>query len=156
VRSDHFTRFVAERVAGSINDCLGFGDPIRRQVDRNGRAVYDFRPGQLFAVVWSRRYPMDRQHRTFAVVEALLPGKIGRVLPGIRPGVAVHVIVRQHGPAGQDETVDQLLDLIEHLRRRGCNPAQMPAAFWIDAAQELLLCQMPLELFDMESTVCRA
>jgi hypothetical protein len=80
VRSDHFTRFVAERVAGSINDCLGFGDPVHRQVDRNGRAVYDFRPGQIFAVVWSRRYPGDRQHRTLAIVEALPPGKSGRLL----------------------------------------------------------------------------
>jgi hypothetical protein len=90
-----------------------------------------------------------------AIVEALPPGRSGRVLPGIHPGVVVHVVVRQHGPAGQDEAVDQLLDLIEELNRRKDNPAQMPAAFWIDAAQELLLCQMPLELFDMESMVCR-
>ena len=155
MRLDHFTRFVAERVAGSINDCLGFGDPVRRQVDRNGRTVYDFRPRQIFAVVWSRRFPGDRQHRTLAIVEALPPGRSGRVLPGIHPGVVMHVVVRQHGPAGQDEAVDQLLDLIEELKRRKDNPAQMPAAFWIDAAQELLLCQMPLELFDMESMVCR-
>ncbi|HTW63951.1 MAG TPA: DUF2840 domain-containing protein [Bryobacteraceae bacterium] len=156
MRSDHLTRFVAERVAGSINDCLGFGDPASRQVDRNGRAEYHFRPGQIFAVVWSRRYPGDRQHRTLAIIEALPPGKSGRVLPGISPGVVVHVVVRQHGPAGQDEAVDQLIDFIEELKRRKHNPAQMPATFWIDAAQELLLCQMPLELFDMESMVCRA
>jgi hypothetical protein len=91
-----------------------------------------------------------------AIVEALPVGNVGHILPGIHPGAAVHVLVRQYGPAGQDEAVDQLLDLIEELKRRKHNPAQMPATFWIDAAQELLLCQMPLELFDMESMACRA
>jgi hypothetical protein len=49
-----------------------------------------------------------------------------------------------------------LLDLIEDLKHGGRNPAEMPAAFWTDAAQKLLLCQMPLESFDLEGMVCRA
>ena len=154
--SDHFTRFIAERVAGSTVDCLCFGDPFRRQMDRNGRAIYEFRPGQVFAVVWWRRHSEDRQHRALAIVEALPAVELGRVLPGIHPGVAVHVLVRQHGPAGQDEAVDKLLDLIEDLKHRGRNPAELPAAFWTEAARELLICQVPLESFDLESMVCRA
>jgi hypothetical protein len=125
-------------------------------MDRNGRAICEFRAGQLFAVVWWRRYSEDRQHRTLAVVEAISTGKLCHILPGIHPGVAVHVLVRQHGPAGQDETVDQLLDLIEDLKHRGRNPAELPAAFWTEAARELLICQVPLESFDLESMVCRA
>jgi len=156
VRPDQFTRFSATHIAGSMADCLCFGDPIRCQLGRDGRAVHYFRPGQIFAVVWWRRYSPDRQHRTLAIVEALPVGSVGRVLPGIHPGAAVHVLVRQCGPAGQDEAVDQLLDLIEDLKHRGRNPAEMPAAFWTDAAQELLLCQAPLESFDLEGVVCRA
>lgn len=156
MRSGHFTRFVAEHVVGSATDNMGFGDPIREEVDRHGRTTYYFRAGQIFAVVWWRQYPQERQHRTLAIVEALPPGKTGRVLPGIQPGVAVHVLVRQHGPAGQDEAVDKLLDLFDDLRFRGRNPSQMPASFWINTAQELLLYPMPLELFDLESMVCRA
>ena len=124
-------------------------------MDRNGRAIYDFRPGQVFAVVWWRRHSEDRQHRTLAIVEALPNIALGRVLPGIHPGVAVHVLVRQHGPAGQDEAVDELLDLIEDLKHRGRNPAELPAVFWTEAARELLICQVPLESIDLEGMVCR-
>ena len=157
MRSDHhFTRFVAERVAGSRADCLCFGDAVRQRVGRNGHISYYFRPGQLFAVVWRRRYSPDREHRTFAVLESLPAGKSGQILPGIQPGVAIHALVRQHGPAGQDEAVDRLLDLIEELKYRGRNPAEMPAAFWTEAAQSLLLCDEPLESFGIESLACLA
>jgi hypothetical protein len=110
----------------------------------------------LFAVVWWRRYSHDRQHRIFAVLESLPAGKRGHILPGIHPGVAVHVLVRQHGPAGQDEAVDRLLDLIEELNCGGRNPAEMPTAFWAEAARQLLLCDEPLESCDVESLACRA
>lgn len=156
MRPDQLTRFSARHVAGSKADCLCFGDLVRRQVERNGHAIHCFRPGQMFGVVWWRRYSPDRQHRTLAIVEALPIGNVGRVLPGIHPGAAVHVLVRQYGPAGQDEAVDRLLDLIEDFKHRGRNPAEMAAAIWIDAAQELLLCQVPLESFDLEGMVCRA
>jgi hypothetical protein len=89
------------------------------------------------------------------IAEALPVGNVGRVLPGIHPGAAVHVLIRQCGPAGQDEAVDQLLDLVEDFKHRGRNPAEMPAAFWTAAAQELLLCQVPMESFDLEGVVCR-
>lgn len=155
MRPDQLTRFSARHIAGSMADCLCFGDPIRREFGRNGRAIHYFRPGQIFAVVWWRRYSPDRQHRTLAIVEALSVGNVGRVLPGIHPAAAVHVLVRQYGPAGQDEAVDRLLDLIEDLKHWGRNPAEMPAAFWTVAAQELLLCQVPLESFDLEGMACR-
>jgi hypothetical protein len=156
VRSGNLTRFIAESISGSRADCLCFGDAIRRRIGRNGHVRHYFRPGQLFAVVWWRRYAFGRQHRTFAVLEALPDGKKGRILPGIHPGVAVHALVRQHGPAGQDEAVDRLLDLIEALNCRGRNPAEMPAAFWTEAAQRLLLCDEPLESCDVENLACRA
>lgn len=156
MRKSQFTRFVAEHRAGSKTDSLAFGNPACQRVDRQGRTTYDFRAGHRFGVVWWRQYPDQRQHRTLAIVEALSSGTVGRLVPGIRPGVIVHVVVRQQGPAGQDEAVDQLLDLINDLKARGRNPAQMPAKFWIDTAEELLLCPMPLELFDLESVVCRA
>ncbi len=156
VRPENLTRFVAQRVAGSRADRLCFGDAVHRRIGRNGCISHYFRPGQLFAVVWWRRYSHDRQHRTFAVLESLPAGKRGRFLPGIHPGVAVHVLVRQHGPAGQDEAVDRLLDLIEELNCRGRNPAEMPTAFWTEAVQQLLLCDESLESCDVESLACRA
>ena len=156
MRSERLTRFFAERMVGSRADCLCFGDPVHRQTGRESRTIYSFRPRQIFAVVWWRRFSLDRQHRTLAVVESLAPGTVGRALPGIRPGVAVHALVRQHGPAGQDEAVDRLLDLIEDLKHRRRNPAEMPAAFWTDTVQDLLLCQEPLESFGVETQICRA
>jgi len=157
VRSNHhLTRFVAERIAGSRANTLCFGDAVSQRAGRNGRVSHYFRPGQLFAVVWRRQYAHDREHRTFAVLESLPPGKWGHILPCIHPGVAIHALVRQHGPAGQDEAVDRLLDLIEELKCRGRNPAEMPAAFWTDATQRLLLCDEPLESFGIESLACLA
>lgn len=156
MRSVHLTRFVSRHVAGSRADSLCFGDPVRRQISRNGNVSYCFRPCQLFAVVWWRHCSPNRQHRTLAILEALPPAKVGCVLPGIHPGVAVHVLVRQHGPAGQDEAVDCLLDLIGELKNRGINPANMPVSFWIEAAQQILLYQRPLESFDVEGIACRA
>ena len=155
MRSDQLTRFIARHVAGSMADCLCFGDPVRRQLGRKARAIYYFRPGQIFAVVWWRRYSPDRQHRTLAIVEALPAGNGSHSAghPSRRRGPCPRP---QHGPAGQDEAVDRLLDLIEDLKQRGRNPAEMPAAFWTDTVQELLLSQVPLELFGMEGVVCRA
>jgi hypothetical protein len=157
VRSNHhLTRFVAERVAGSRANSLCFGDALSQRTGRNGRISHYFRPGQLFAVVWRRQYANDREHRTFAVLESLPASKNGQILPGIHPGVAIHALVRQHGPAGQDEAVDRLLDLIEELKYRGRNPAEMSAAFWTEATQRLLLSDEPLESFGIESLACLA
>jgi len=157
VRSNHhLTRFVAERVPGSRANSLCFGDAVSHRAGRNGRVSHYFRPGQLFGVVWRRQYAQDRQHRTFAVLESLPAGKSGQILPGIQPAVAIHALVRQHGPAGQDEAVDRLLDLIEELKCRGRNPAEMSAAFWTEATQRLLLFDEPLESFGIESLACLA
>ena len=151
MRSD-FTRFVASHVAGSSFDGLCFGDPVR-QVVRKQHTNYYFRPGQIFAVLWWRRYSQDRQHRTLAVAEALPAEQTGCILPGVDRAVAVHALVPQHGPAGQDGTVDQLLDLIEDFKSNGTNPTKFPAEFWPQTVRDLVLGPM-LELKGMEDVLC--
>jgi hypothetical protein len=93
----------------------------------------------MFAVLWWRRRPNDRQHRAVAVVQALDGDQTGHELPGIHHAVAVHAIVDQHGPAGQDGAVDLLLDLIQDLKHRGRKLEKLPATFWTDAVHRILL-----------------
>ena len=151
MRSD-VTRFIASHVASSSFDGLCFGDPVR-QVIRKQRTTYYFRPGQIFAVLWWRRYSQDRQQRTLAVAEALPADQTGCILPGVDRAVAVHVLVPQHGPAGQDGAVDQLLDLIEDFKSNGTNPTKFPAEFWPQTVRDLVLGPM-LELKAMEDLLC--
>lgn len=150
MRPNRLTRFVARYVPGSMADCLCFGDPVQQHdepTSPNRRTLYHFRPGQLFAILCWRRYSEDRQHRVLAVVEAMPAGRSGRFLPGIHPGAKVHAIVDQHGPAGQEGAVDQLLDLIQDLKEHGQNPGDLPPAFWAQTAQDILVHQMPLDAF---------
>lgn len=151
MRSD-FTRFVASHIAGSSFDGLCFGDPVRQVVQKHITTSY-FRPGQVFAVLWWRRYSQDRQHRTLAVAEALPAERTGCILPGVDRAVAVHALVPQHGPAGQDGAVDQLLDLIEDFKSNGTNPTKFPPEFWRQTVRDLLLGPM-LELKGMEDVLC--
>jgi len=89
------------------------------------------------------------------VVEALPPGGEGRILLDIDPAVAVHAIVRQSGLAGQDEAVDQLLELIERLKSHGRNPAELPGRFWSQTSHELLLSHILLEHAGVETVIRR-
>ncbi|HVT89410.1 MAG TPA: DUF2840 domain-containing protein [Tepidisphaeraceae bacterium] len=155
MRSSRLTRFIARYVRGSLADCLCFGDPVNHHEERHGHTSYHFRPGQLFAVVWWRRHSEDRQHRAFAVVEALAAGKSGHVLPSIDAPVAIHAIVDQHGPAGQDGAVDQFIDLVHELKHRSQNPAAMPASYWIETAQRILLCEIPFDDFSYTTAECQ-
>ncbi len=139
MRSIRLTRFVARYVPRSSLDGLCFGAPANQPAEREGRSVYHFRPGQIFGVVWWRRYPEDRQHRAVAIVQALGSDQTGHELPGIHSAVAVHAIVDQHGPAGQDGAVDLLLDLIEYLKRRGQEPEKLPPSYWTQAVHHILL-----------------
>ena len=148
-----FTRFVATHVAGSSFDGLCFGDPTR-EVTRKGHTTYYFRPGQIFAVLWWRRYSEDRQQRTLAVVEAMSADKTGHILPGIDRAVAIHALVPQHGPAGQDGPLDQLLDLIEDFKSNGVAPTKFPAEFWPQTVHDLLFSPMR-ELKGVEEILCR-
>ncbi len=139
MRSIRLTRFVTRYVPRSSLDGLCFGAPANQHEEREGHSVYHFRPGQIFGVVWWRRYPEDRQHRTVAIVQALGIDQSGHELPGIHSAVAVHAIVDQHGPAGQDGAVDLLLDLIEDLKLRGRKPEKLPPSYWTKAVHDILL-----------------
>lgn len=155
MRSNRLTRFVARYVPGSMADCLCFGEPVHQHDEPNPpsrRTVYHFRPGQLFGILCWRRYPLDYQHRLLAVVEATSAGRGGQLLPGIYPGVKVHTIVDQQGPAGQEGSVDQLLDLIQDLKEHGQNPAELPPSFWTQTGNDVLLHQMPLDAFYAEAS----
>ncbi len=133
------TRFVARYVPRSRLVSLCFGTPANHHDERKGRSVYHFRPGQVFGVVWWRRYPDDRQHRAVAIVQALGSDQTGHELPSIHTAVAVHAIVDQHGPAGQDGAVDLLLDLIQDLKHRGQKLEKLPPAYWTEAVHRILL-----------------
>jgi len=133
------TRFVSRYVPRSRLDGLCFGTPANHHEERKGCTVYHFRPGQIFGVLWWRRYPDDRQHRAIAIVEAIGSGQTGHELPSIHSPVTVHAIVDQHGPAGQDGAVDLLLDLIQDLKQRGQNPAELPPTYWPKVVHLILL-----------------
>lgn len=139
MRPIRLTRFVARYVPCSRLDGLCFGAPTNHHEERKGRSVYHFRPGQIFGVVWWRRYSDDRQHRAVAIVQALKPDQTGHELPGIHTPVAVHAIVDQHGPAGQDGAVDLLLDLIQDLKQRGQHLEKLPPTYWTEAVHHILL-----------------
>jgi hypothetical protein len=135
---DPLTRFVARHVAGAVHDGLCFGDPVQK-VARRKSAVYYFRPGQRFGVLWWRRDFHGRQYRIFAAVEALPVGEPGHHLPGIHAVVEVHALMHQLGPAGREGAVDQLLDLIEDLKCDGTDTAGLPGEFWFKTQQRLVL-----------------
>ena len=82
-----------------------------------------------------------------------------KALPGIRPAVGVIVVIDQDGPAGQDGTVDRMLDLIDSVRRSGCDPARLPPRCWREAAYHLMFRHElpPLRAEDLigsEETTC--
>ncbi len=153
---NRLTRFESRYVAGSLIDCLCFGDPVNHHEEGNRRTAYHFRPGQIFGVVWWRKYSEDRQHRALAVVEALPSGHAGFTLPGIQPAVSVHAIVDQHGPSGMDGAVDQLLDVIHDLKHRRKNPATLPSSYWPETVHQILLCQTPFDSYADEGFICPA
>jgi hypothetical protein len=139
MRPIRLTRFTARYVPRRRLDCLCLGKPVQHHEERSGQTVYHFRPGQVFGVVWWRRHPDDRQHRAVAIVEALGRDQPGHELPGIQAAVAVHAIVDQDGPAGQDGAVDALLDLIQELKQRGHEPEKLPSNYWTEAVHQILL-----------------
>ena len=138
MRRTQLTHFTATSIPHLRIDALSFGAPVC-SYRKHGRTVYQFRPGQIFGVVWWRHCADDRQHRAAAIVQALASKKVGRHMPGIHEAVAVHAIVDQHGPAGQDGAVDLLLDLIQDLKHRGQKPEQLPLAYWAVASIRILL-----------------
>lgn len=138
MRRTQLTHFTSTSIPHSRVDALSFGTPVS-SYRKHGRTVYQFRPGQIFGVVWWRHCADDRQHRAAAIVQAIDSHYAGRHMPGIQKPVAVHAIVDQHGPAGQDGAVDLLLDLIEDLKRRGRKPEQLPLTYWAEASLRILL-----------------
>jgi hypothetical protein len=118
---------------------LCFGAPAHQHQERDWRNVYHFHPSQIFAVFWWRRYSDDCQHRAIAIVQALGMDQTGHEIPGVNAPVAVHAIIDQHGPAGQDGAVDLLLDLIQNLKGRGRKVETLPPSYWVQAVHHILL-----------------
>jgi hypothetical protein len=154
MRPARLTQFIACFVPRSRLDGLCFGTPTHHHPQRQGRTVYHFCSGQIFGVVWWRRCLDDRQHRIFAVVQALGNRQAGHELPGIKKAVAVLAIVNQDGPAGQDGAVDLLLDLVEDLKHRGQKPEHLPPIFWIDAVHRILLSPIRSNSLAAEKILC--
>jgi len=139
----NLTRFIARYDPGALVHCLCFGHPHEHHEQRSRKSVYEFRPGQLFAIVRWRRDGEDRQHRSLAILEAASDREqwvpCVDLVPGVDPPPIVHAMVDQHGPAGQGGAVDALLDLIEDLKHRQQEPARLSAKFWRTTAHRILL-----------------
>jgi hypothetical protein len=121
---------------------LGFGKPASE--DRiNGsfgaELIYHFLPGELFCLVWWWRRRDRRQHWVLAILEAPRLAEVGQVLPDIYPSVLVHAMVDQHGPAGHEGNVDQMLYQIQRVRSRGIEPSRLPARYWQEVAWHVVL-----------------
>jgi hypothetical protein len=123
-------------------DALCFGTPARSYHQR-GRTIHEFRPGQIFGVVWWRWYAGDQQHRTLAILEVPRARGEGDSVLDVQPAVIVHVFMDQYGPAGQERSVDHMLDLIHNIRDRGIEPATIAAKYWRRASRRILLGQRP-------------
>ena len=130
---------------------LGFGIPFSedRVSDISGtQTVRYFSAGSIFAMVWWQRLPRGRQHRTLAILEAPLLRGAGDTVPEIHPRAIVHVFMDQYGPAGQERSVDRMLDLIQAVRKQEIEPAHVAANYWRHAGQRILMRQPVRRLSD--------
>ncbi len=140
--SARLTHFTATTIPHVRIDALCLGVPARSYPQR-GRTIHDFHPGQLFGVVWWRWHAGDQQHRTLAILEAPRAREEGDSVLAVHPAAIVHVFMDQYGPAGQERSVDHMLDLIQNIRDRGIEPATIDAKYWRRASQRILLGQRP-------------
>jgi hypothetical protein len=145
MRPARLTHFTATTIPHVRIDALCFGAPARSYAQRD-RTIHEFRPGQIFGVVWWRWYAGDQQHRTLAILEAPRAPGDGDSVPDVHPAAIVHVFMDQYGPAGQERSVDHLLDLIQNIRNRGMEPATIGAKYWRRASRRILLGQRPPKL----------
>jgi len=126
---------------------LAFGNLFAKEVvdgpDDFREIIYHFASGQRFCLVWWRIANDRSQHWVLAVVEALEDPSAGIHLPGIAPAVAVHAILDQHSPAGYEGNVDRYINLIDHLKSRKINPAQVSGRYWQQAACQVVLGEEP-------------
>ncbi len=145
MRPARLTHFTATTIPHVRIDALCFGAPARSYPQR-GRTIHEFHPGQLFGVVWWRWYAGDQQHRTLAILEAPRARGEEDFVPDVHPAAIVHVFMDQYGPAGQERSVDHMLDLIQNIRDRGIEPATIDAKYWRRASRRILLGQRPPKL----------
>lgn len=125
---------------------LGFGRPVSedRVVGSNGTdTIYHFLPGELFCVVWWRRRPRGRQHWVLAVLEGPAAADVGHPLPDTHPAVIIHAIVEQPCAAGEDGSVDRMLELVREARAAGVDPSRLPAKYWQEAAWRIAFRREP-------------
>jgi hypothetical protein len=142
MRPARLTHFTATTIPHVRIDALCFGTPSCSYPQR-GRTIHEFHPGQLFGVVWWRWYAGDEQHRTLAILEAPQARGEGDSVLAVHPAAIVHVFMDQYGPAGQERSVDHMLDLIQSIRDRGIEPATVDAKYWRRASWRILLRQRP-------------
>jgi len=132
---------------------LGFGRPVSEDIVHGpygAETIYHFVPGELFCLVWWRRRPDGNQHWTLVILETPCTPNVGHVLPNIHPAVIVHAMVDQHGPAGQEGNVDQMLYLIQSTQDRGIEPWRLPTTYWQEAAWRIVLGETPPDLPDAD------
>lgn len=145
------TRVLSVDCPGRTLTVLGFGIPFSEdQVsDISGTQIVRlFRPGSIFAMVWWRKLSHRRQHRTLAILEAPRARDQGDSVPEIHPRAIVHVFMDQYGPAGQERSVDLMLDLIQDMRKQDIEPAHVSTKFWRHAGQRIMLAQPVRRLAD--------
>jgi hypothetical protein len=145
MRQARMTHFASTTIPHLRIDALCLGTPARSYPQR-GRTIHEFRPGQIFGVVWWRWYAGDEQHRTLAILEAPQARGAGDSVLAVYPAAIVHVFMDQYGPAGQERSVDHMLDLIQSIRDRGIEPATVDAKYWRRASWRILLGQRPPKL----------
>lgn len=145
MRPARLTHFTATTIPHVRIDALCFGTPSCSYPQR-GRTIHEFHPGQLFGVVWWRWYAGDEQHHTLAILEAPQARGEGDSVMAVHPAAIVHVFMDQYGPAGQERSVDHMLDLIQSIRDRGIEPATVDAKYWRRASWRILLGQRPPKL----------
>lgn len=126
---------------------LAFGRPVSedRVAGTAGTdTIYHFLPGELFCLVWWRRRPRGGQQWVLAVLEAPRTPGSGLSLPDTHPAVVVHAMVEQPFAAGQDGSVDRMLELIQTTRESGADPSRLPARYWQDAAWRIVFRREPV------------
>jgi hypothetical protein len=129
---------------------LCFGTPVHQGLvpgETEPQTAYEFLPGQIFGVAWWRRGRRGRQHWTIAIAQAGRPAGLHGLdtpyalddLPGINRPVGVIAMLDQAAAAGQDGSVDRMLELIADVRKQGIDPALVRPEYWCQAAHAIML-----------------
>ena len=118
------TRVRLVSVAERVNVRLRFGQPLReRRIDRDRRELW-FTPRSCLALVHWQANRYGTVVWWLAVLRTVRPGELAQTVPHVTP--AVELLLKADGR----ERVQQVLQLIHRIERRGIVPLAVGPHYW--------------------------